>query len=150
MPGPDGGLATVYRGDASSFTDLRLHNGARYRYVLSVTDQAGNVGTASAVAEPRALTSPPQGETVRQPPLLRWSAVAGADYYNVQLFLADRKVLSTWPIGPTFKLPNTWKYGGHTYRFGKGRYSWYVWPGYGPRKAATYGKLLGASVFAAA
>jgi hypothetical protein len=149
MPGPHGGLVTVYRGHGSSFTDLRLHNGDRYRYVLSVTDQAGNVGTASAIAEPRALTSPAQGEIVNRPPLLRWSAVAGADYYNVQLFLADRKVLSTWPIGTTFKLQKTWTYAGHTYSFGKGRYRWYVWPGYGPRKAATYGKLLGASVFAA-
>jgi hypothetical protein len=147
---PGASLTTLYKGVVSFFTDSKLLNGARYRYVLSVTNRAGLVGKVSVTAEPRALTSPSQGQTVRQPPLLRWSAVAGADYYNVQLFVAGHKVLSTWPIGTTFKLATVWGYRGHTYRFGKGRYRWYVWPGYGPRKAATYGSLLGASVFVAA
>ena len=148
--GPGASLKTVYRGIVSFFTDSKLHNGARYRYVLSVIDQAGLVGKVSVTAEPRALTSPLQGQTVRKAPLLRWSPVAGADYYNVQLFLAGHKVLSTWPIGTTLKLATRWTYRGHTYTFGKGRYRWYVWPGYGPRKAARYGRLLGASVFVAA
>ncbi len=148
--GPGASLKTVYRGLVSFFTDSKLRNGARYRYVLSVIDQAGLVGKVSVTAEPRALTSPLQGQTVKRAPLLRWSTVAGADYYNVQLFLAGHKVLSTWPIGTTFKLATRWTYHGHTYTFGKGRYRWYVWPGYGPRKAAKYGRLLGASVFVAA
>ena len=84
---------------------------------------------------------------MKKPPLLRWTAVAGADYYNLQLFVGSHKVLTTWPLGTTFKLPKRWEYRGRAYTFGKGRYRWYVWPGYGPRKAAKYGKLLGASVF---
>ena len=84
---------------------------------------------------------------MKQPPLLRWSKVAGADYYNVQLFVAGHKVLSLWPVGTALKLPRSWTYGGHAHTLVKGRYRWYVWPGYGPRKASKYGKLLGASVF---
>jgi hypothetical protein len=147
MPGPHGGVATVYQGDQHSFTDSRLHNGSRYRYVLSVTDPAGNVTTTRLSAEPLALLSPPQGQKVKHAPLLRWSRIAGADYYNVQLFRGGHKILSAWPVGTTLKLPGTWKYGGHRQTFGKGRYRWYVWPGYGPRKAAKYGKLVGGSAF---
>jgi hypothetical protein len=147
-PGPNGKTGeTVYKGDARSFTDPKLRNGDRYRYELSAVDQAGNVAKASATAEPRALSSPAQGQIVKQPPLLRWSKIAGADYYNVQLFVAGHKVLSLWPVGTTLKLPRSWKFGGHGHTLGKGRYRWYVWPGFGPRTAAKYGKLLGASVF---
>ena len=147
-PGPNGkAAATVYKGDAHSFTDPKLRNGHRYRYELSATDQAGNIAKASATAEPRALSSPAQGQTVKRPPLLRWSKVAGADYYNVQLFVAGHKVLSLWPVGTTLKLPRSWMYGGKRHSLVKGRYRWYVWPGFGPRSASKYGKLLGASVF---
>jgi hypothetical protein len=147
-PGPHGKKAArVYKGDAHSFTDPKLRNGDRYRYVLSATDQAGNVARASATAEPRALSSPPQGATVRHPPLLRWSKVAGASYYNVQVFAGGHKILSMWPVGTTVKLPRSWTYEGHHHALGKGAYRWYVWPGFGPRKSSTYGKLLGGSVF---
>jgi hypothetical protein len=147
-PGPNGKkTVTVYKGAAQSFTDPKLRNGDRYRYELSATDKAGNVATATATAEPRALSTPAQGQTVKQPPLLSWSKVAGADYYNVQVFVAGHKVLSLWPVGTALKLPRSWTYGGHAHTLGKGRYRWYVWPGYGPRKASKYGKLLGASVF---
>ncbi len=147
-PGPNGKTgATVYRGEAHTFTDGRLRNGDRYRYELSATDQAGNVAKASATAEPRALSSPAQDATVKRPPLLRWSQVAGADYYNVQLFFAGHKVLSLWPVGTKLKLPRSWTFAGHAHSLGKGRYRWYVWPGFGPRKASKYGKLLGASAF---
>jgi hypothetical protein len=58
-------------------------------------------------------------------------------------------VLSIWPVGTSLKLTSPWTYLGHRHSFGKGLYRWYVWPGYGPRKAAKYGKLLGASSFIA-
>jgi len=148
-PGPHGGLATVYTGASHSFTDSKLHNGIRYRYELSVTDAAGNIAHAKATAEPLALLAPLRGQKVAHPPLLRWSPITGADYYNVQLFHAGHKVLSIWPVGTTLKLSSTWTYRGHRQEFGNGGYRWYVWPGYGPRKAAKYGKLLGASSFIA-
>ena len=148
-PGPHGGVGTVYAGDSRSFTDSKLRNGSRYRYELSVTDAAGNIARAKATAEPQALLNPSRGQKVAHPPLLRWSAIAGADYYNVQLFHAGHKVMSVWPVGTKLKLTSTWTYRGHRQHFGNGRYRWYVWPGYGPRKAVKYGKLLGASSFIA-
>ena len=147
-PGRNGKAPTmVYKGDGRSFTDARLKNGERYRYTLNAVDDAANVATASTTAVPLALTSPLQGQKLKHPPLLRWSPVPGAGYYNVQLFLGSRKVMSAWPVGTSLKLTETWKFGGRTYRLGKGRYRWYVWPGLGPRKAAKYGKLLGGSSF---
>jgi hypothetical protein len=138
---------TVYKGDGRSFTDGKLKNGTKFRYELSVVDQAGNVAKATATALPRALSSPAQGQTVKRPPLLRWSTVSGADYYNVQLFFAGHKVLSAWPLGTKLKLPGKWTFGGKPHTLSTGGYRWYVWPGYGSRKAANYGKLLGSGFF---
>ena len=45
------------------------------------------------------LLAPPNGAVLTAPPLLRWSKVRGADYYNVQLLRDGRKVLSAWPTG---------------------------------------------------
>ncbi len=137
----------VYRGKGSSFSDGKLTNGVRYRYTLSVVDQAGNVATASTVAVPRALSLPVEGARVHGPPLLEWSAVPGAAYYNVQLFRGARKVLSAWPRETKLRLPGSWTYEGRRFALAPGRYRWYVWPGLGPRKQARYGPLLGGSFF---
>ena len=37
----------VYRGPADTFTDKRLRNRRRYRYVVRLTDQAGNRATGT-------------------------------------------------------------------------------------------------------
>jgi hypothetical protein len=36
---------------------------------------------------------------------------------------------------------------GHRYRLGAGLYRWYVWPGFGSRAQARYGRRLGGSTF---
>jgi hypothetical protein len=138
---------TVYHGTGRTFTDKKLKNGVRYHYTLSVADAAGNVAKAATVAVPLALSSPPPGQKLKKPPLLAWSKVAGASYYNVQVFFAGRKVLSEWPVKTTLKLTRSWTYLEKKHTLAKGRYRWYVWPGYGPRKASKYGKLLGGSYF---
>ena len=73
--------------------------------------------------------------------------MAGASYYNVQLFNAGKKILSVWPVTTHLKLPGSWTFAGKKHRLVAGTYRWYVWPGYGPRKASKYGKLLGGSLF---
>ena len=42
----------VYRGATESFTDTRLRNGRRYRYVVTLIDQAGNRSAAVTSAVP--------------------------------------------------------------------------------------------------
>ncbi|HEY7538013.1 MAG TPA: hypothetical protein VH721_08480, partial [Gaiellaceae bacterium] len=138
---------TVYRGNKRTFTDKKLKDGVRYSYTITGTDEAGNVATASTVADPRALWRPAAGKRLRTPPLLTWAPLAKADYYNVQLYFDGRKVLSEWPKATKLKLQRQWKFGGHRYTLEKGRYRWYVWPGFGARKASKYGKLLGGSAF---
>jgi hypothetical protein len=80
-------------------------------------------------------------------PLLEWPAVRRARYYNVQLFRDGRKVLSAWPEQPRLRLKLRWTYRGERQRLRPGRYRWMVWPGYGPRPKADYGKRIVRSTF---
>jgi len=137
----------VYKGDGRSFTDSKLTNGATYRYIVTATDAAGNTVSARRVAVPRALLRPASGATLKAPPLLAWSKLAGTSYYNVQIFFEGHKVLSVWPVDAKLPLTRAWTYNGVKHTLKKGRYRWYVWPGYGPRAASKYGKLLGGSLF---
>jgi hypothetical protein len=141
----------VYRGPGGAFTDRALRNGRRYRYAVSLIDQAGNraVGTTSAVPTSSKLLEPARGERIRlvQLPLLIWKRVRKADYYNVQIYRGKRKVLSSWPRQPRFQVKRRWRFGGKRYRLVPGKYCWYVWPGHGRRAKRDYGKRLGKSCF---
>ncbi len=93
-------------GPSGAMVDRRLRNGHRYQYVVSATDAAGNTAkrTLSVVPGPR-LLGPRAGVALDHPPLLRWTRIRGADYYNVQVFRGKRKVLSAWPTQPKLRLP---------------------------------------------
>jgi hypothetical protein len=138
---------TVYRGTGRSFTDTRLENGVRYRYMLKGYDEARNVAAREAVATPTApLISPRAGATVSAPPRLVWKPVEKATYYNVQVWRRG-KIFSAWPTGTSLQLKRAWKYAGRSYRLSPGRYNWYVWPGYRSRARKDFGPLLGSSSF---
>jgi hypothetical protein len=141
----------VYRGPGGTFKDRSLRNGRRYRYEVSLIDQAGNraVGTTSTVPTSSKLLLPIRGSRVPAvpPPLLVWKAVRKADYYNVQIFRGRDKVLSTWPRQTMLRLKRRWRFGGKRYRLVPGKYCWYVWPGKGRRAKRDYGKRLGKSCF---
>jgi hypothetical protein len=137
---------TIYRGGGRSFVDSRLKNGRRYAYVLTAHDEAGNAARKRIVARPAALFRPAAGARVTAPPVLAWTAVPKATYYNVQL-IRGRKVLSAWPARPRLRLERSWVYAGRRHRLTAGRYRWYVWPGLGPRAAGRYGRLVGGSSF---
>lgn len=153
----------VYSGKGATYVDRGLQNGVEYRYTVIAHDAAGNrsVG-AVVVATPRAplLLAPRNGArvTAKRPPMLRWRAMAGATYYNVQIFrvpravlsgsvAADTKVLSAWPNKTRLQVKRTWKYRGKRFKLTKGTYRWYVWPGLGARAAAKYGPLMGQQTF---
>lgn len=155
--------STVYSGRARSFTDRRLQNGIKYRYTVTAYDEAGNgavkglvakySGSTSraAVTKPAttkpALTRPAAGARLVAPPLLGWTTVRNATYYNLQLYRNGRKILSVWPSSPSFRLQRAWTFEGRSYRLTPGTYRWYVWPGLGRRAANRYGKLLGTRAF---
>ena len=92
------------------------------------------------------LLAPLANAHISSPPLLSWTPVRGASYYNVQLYRSG-KVLSAWPKHATFQLRGTWKFEGHRYRLKPGRYTWYVWPGFGKRSAAHDGREIGQGTF---
>jgi hypothetical protein len=141
--------ATVFRGSGSSFADKKIRSGLEYVYSLQSLDQAGNWSQKVSVAGlPKVLTlrKTPYVPRAAQKPILRWSAVRGATYYNVQLFRGSKRILALWPSRHQVGLPTTWKWAGKRYRLSQGRYRWYVWAGMGQRSFANY-KTLGSAQF---
>ena len=127
----------VYTGTGSSYTDRGLTNGVEYRYVVEAVDAAGNhsAGVAAVIVPRRnLLKAPKDGAKLRKAPKLTWVADAEAQYYNAQLLLKGKKVLSVWPVRPGYTLK-------------PGVYTWFVWPGYGPRSDVNYGSLMGSRTF---
>jgi hypothetical protein len=148
-PGRGGDDRTeVHDGRGSTFVDRHVRNGRRYEYRFAAVDQAGNESarTVGVVPGPR-LLSPRHGARVDEPPTLRWTPVRGADYYNVQLWRGDRKILSTWPSKARLKLRREWRYFGRRQLEPGARYRWLVWPGEGPRELNDYGRLIGRRTF---
>jgi hypothetical protein len=148
-PGLRGRSSSVlYRGRAGAYVDSRVQNGIRYRYTLTARDQAGNVSMRSLVATPGPrLLAPGQRARVSAPPLLQWTPVRGASYYNVQLYRAGIKVFSEWPARAGLRLPRAWRLDGRRYRLRSGTYRWYVWPGFGRPAEARYGPAIGSRTF---
>jgi hypothetical protein len=150
---------TVYTGKDTLFADTGVQNGVEYRYVVAAVDKAGNRSAGVVVvALPKAamLLAPKSGARVKKTVKFRWRPAKDARYYNLQVFFggtrvltaaADAKVLSVWPTRPTFVLKQKWTYLHKRYTLKPGVYTWYVWPGFGPRSAAEYGPLLGSSTF---
>jgi len=140
----------VYRGTASSYTDRGLTNGVEYRYLVQAVDAAGNhsAGVAAVIVPRRnLLKSPKDGARLKKAPKLLWALDPEAQYYNAQLLLNGKKILSAWPVRPAYVLKKSWKFEGRKYTLKPGVYTWFVWPGYGPRSAVDYGELMGSRTF---
>ena len=73
-------------------------------------------------------------------PVLIWTQIRGARFYNVQLFKGNRKILSRWPRNARLSLPLRWTYEKHHYTLTSGTYRWYVWPAMGARYGAPEGQ----------
>ncbi len=147
-----GGTASsaVYEGAASSFVDRRVENYVRYTYTVTAEDGAGNELTRSAAGMPMpVLYAPRSGARVGpgSSPLLAWRPAHKARYYNVQLWLEKHVIGSWWPTRPRLKLPARWRFAREVHTLEPGSYTWYVWPGRGPRRLGRYWPLLGKSTF---
>jgi len=149
-PGRNGqGESGIYRGSATGVKDTGLVVGRNYEYRVIGVDAAGNRAEQKLnFVATGALLSPTPGLriTSKSPPTLVWAPAKKATYYNLQL-IRGRKVLSAWPVRPSFRLRRTWLYNGRRYRLKPGVYRWYVWPGYGRISAARFGRPLGSSTF---
>lgn len=140
--------SVIYSGKGTSLVDRHLRNGTSYVYTVTVMDVAGNTTSTSASVKPTSLSLRPlPGAVVSLPPKLTWKKVRHASYYNVQLYLGGTKVLSTWPRTTSYQLKPSWLFAGRSYTLVPATYTWYVWPGIGPRSANRYGHLLGKSGF---
>jgi hypothetical protein len=151
-PGRNGqGESGIYRGTANGVKDTGLVVGRKYEYRVIAVDEATNRAEQKlGFVATGALLSPTPGLkiTMKSPPALAWARVKGATYYNIQLIYRGRKVLSAWPVRPSYQLRRAWLYKGRRYRLRPGVYRWYVWPGYGRISAARYAKRpLGSSSF---
>jgi hypothetical protein len=139
--------SVVFRGPGDRFLDRRVRNGVRYVYEVRIADAAGNGGHRTVSAVPGYRLVSPAVMRVKRPPLLRWTPVRGARYYNLQLSRGGRKILSVWPSRAHYRLKRRWSYGGKTRHLVPGRYRWRVWPGFGRRSKGNYGKQIGARTF---
>jgi hypothetical protein len=138
-----------FHGTASSFVDKKIEPGIEYVYTLKAVDQAGNESPAATIVGlPKVLTlqKMPYVPRAAPNPILRWEAVGGARYYNVQLFRGKKRVLAAWPDAHQFGVPKAWKWDGRTRRLRPGHYHWYVWAGFGARSFAQY-RAVGSAQF---
>lgn len=149
-PGVGGAPSSVLAdGTNTTFKDAAVTNGAAYRYTVSAYDAAGNAASTTVSATPSLVyaLAPARNARLKLPPRLRWPPVAGARYYNVQIFRGKRKILSAWPTGHSLRLHRSWTFRGRVFRLKPGNYRWFVWPGFGARAARHYGPLLADSSF---
>ena len=148
---PRGGKAqpVVFRGTGGSFMDQKVEAGLEYMYAVQTFDEAGNVSKRVLVpglAKVVTMQRLPYVPRVADQPILRWAAVRGASYYNVQLYRGSKRVFASWPTKNHLGLPATWKWAGKWRRLAPGRYRWYVWAGLGRRSFARY-RTLGSAQF---
>jgi HYR domain len=136
------------RVNATSFKDTAVRNDVRYRYRIRSVDGARNPSAAVEIGgRPSKIFSPVFGAVLRSPPLIDWTYVKDASYFNVQVWRNGRKVLSRWPVRTSLQMRSSWTYGGKQFTFSSGHYVIYAWPGFGSKAAASYGPLLGWTSF---
>ena len=97
----------------------RFKNGLYYRYLIVSYDHAENAAGGAPVTVPPnvLLKGAGDGRIVHAPPLLRWTPVPKATFYNVQVFHRGQKILSAWPAKARRKLGQRWAYGERHSRF---------------------------------
>jgi len=136
------------RGSATAFKDTAVQNDVRYRYRIQSVDKARNSSAGAEVnGRPSKIYSPVFGAIRRSPPLIDWTPVRNATYYNVQVWRNGHKVLSRWPLRSSTRLRSRWTFAGRTLSFTSGHYVVYAWPGFGSKASANYGPLLGWTSF---
>jgi hypothetical protein len=136
------------RKDKTSFRDDTVRNDTRYVYALRSVDRARNASPGARIEGRASRILKPAFDSLHDsPPLIDWTFVRNAAYFNLQLWREGRKILSVWPLRSAHRLPANWRYNGRRYSLRTDRYRVYVWAGFGPKSAADYGPLLGWTAF---
>jgi len=141
--------STVFNGSAGGFTDRNVNPGTQYVYSVQSFDEAGNASKVVPVTGPLKILTLRKTHYVpiaAPGPILRWPRIGGADYYNVQLVRGSKRIYAAWPTMHQVGLAPAWKWSGHRFRLSPGRYRWYVWAGFGPRRLAQY-RIVGTARF---
>ena len=138
----------VYQGKALKLVDRKIVPGKRYWYEVVLVDQAGNEASKTVGLRPAAgIYAPTEGSIVGKPPLVQWSPVAKARFYNLQLWRGNSKLLTTWVTHPSLALRQHWTFQGQRRSLTSGSYRLYVWPAFGTRREPRYGKPVGQVTF---
>ena len=141
---------TVFDGVAAGFADEKIRPGVEYIYSIRSLDQAGNASKAVSVDGPPKILilekKTPYAPHAAPNPILRWHRVRGARYYNVQLYRGSKRIYAAWPRMNQIGLQPSWRWSGRRRFLLAGRYRWYVWAGFGPRRAANY-RIVGSAKF---
>jgi hypothetical protein len=133
---------------ATRFMDRAVQNDVRYRYRIQSYDAAGNASAPQYTVErPSRIFAPEYGAVLTRPPLIDWTGVRNATYYNVQIWRNGRKILSRWPWKSSIQLRSTWRYKGRSYTLSAAGYKVYAWPGFGRPAVGRYGPMLGSTSF---
>jgi hypothetical protein len=138
--GTDGTRA--YSGAGQSVI-LKVPSGTLLHYAVFAYDHSGNVSRAAFVdirVPAAGPLSPVDGAVLSGTPRLSWRPVKGTVYYNVQLYQGHKRVATAWPQTSSWVVPTAQLKKGQTY-------TWYVWPGVGPKIAGRYGTLIGKASF---
>jgi hypothetical protein len=139
----------VFRGAGGSFMDKKVAAGLEYTYAVQTFDEAGNASKrvlVAGLAKIVTMRKLPYVPRVADQPILRWAAVKGARYYNVQLYRGSKRVYAAWPTTNKLGLPAAWRWNGKRHRLSPGKYRWYVWAGFGARSFARY-RTVGSAQF---
>jgi hypothetical protein len=148
-PGLKGSMpGVVYQGKARKLLDRKLRAGTRYWYEVVLVDQAGNEASKTIGLRPAVgIYAPADGSIVGKAPLVQWSPVAKARFYNLQLWRGNLKLLTAWVAHPRLALKERWTFKGQRHSLANGHYRLFVWPAFGTRPDPRYGKLLGQASF---
>ena len=141
-----GFLAT--RKGKTTFLDDPVPNDTRFEYRLRSVDRAQNASPGARI-EGRAsrILKPAFGSLHNSSPLVDWTFVRDAAFFNLQLWRDGRKILSVWPVRSAERLPANWSFNGKRYSLRSDRYRVYVWAAFGSRPHTHYGPLLGWTEF---
>ena len=131
----------MYQGKSEAFLDRKLRTGTRYWYEVAVCRSGGERGVEDDRRSVRAvgIYAPAEGAMVTRPPLVEWSPVRKARFYNLQLWRGNVKLLTTWVAHAETRVQERWTSRVSGVRSTDGQYRLYVWPAYGTptRRPAT-------------